>query len=217
MLAAGMPAFDARRFKSAQKACRVRGPRRAVTNRSRALADADERRSSVLQVPFQPADRLLPERHQPFLAALAQDAHHTHVERDLRNRQADELGDAQARRVEGLQHRAIAQAEDSLRVRRGKQRLDFGFGEILRQAPRKFRRADAQRRIGAQCALQQLQRIETPKRREPARDRRRLRFRAELIGEKRLDIGALRAEQQNAAPVEPRGPRSEVAAIARQR
>ena len=79
-------------------------------------------------------ERRLAQRHQPILVALAR-AHHHHAELfvDIAPVQADQLADAQARRVERLENCAIAQ-------RRGRQL----FGRTLRSAgaPRLRRRID---------------------------------------------------------------------------
>jgi hypothetical protein len=157
---------------------------------------------------------LLAQRHDAFLAALAQNAHGAHVQTDLRELETDQLGHAQARGVQGLQHCAVAQAQRRLGIGCFEQRLDLRLGKILGQPARKLRRLYAQRRIGDR-SLRGLEAVEAAQRRESPVDRADLRLVAELCGKESLDVGACGREQILAGVLcEPICPGEEIVAIA---
>ena len=80
--------------------------------RRRAAASAPgQRRPRVLQVARRPGGRLVADRDEPLLAALPDARQVVFVEMQIRDPDADELGDAHAGGVEQLEHRAVAQAE----------------------------------------------------------------------------------------------------------
>jgi hypothetical protein len=59
--------------------------------------------------------------------------------------------------------------------------------------------------------------VEAAQHRQPSRDRARARFRMELVGEPRFDVGARRGEQKAAVLAQPRGPGGQVASIGGER
>ena len=76
------------------------------------------------------------------------------------------------------------------------QRLDLRLGQLLRQAARLLRRTHAQRRILGDRAAIELEPVEPPQRGQPARDRRRLRFGLELVGEPLIELAAVDRQQR---------------------
>src|SRR6267154_4709814 len=102
---------------------------------------------AFLQIAREPGEGLLTQRHETLLRALAENAHHAHVEAHFGELQANELRDAQPARVEHLQHRPVAKPERRLRVRLHEQRLDVGLRERLGKARRFLRRIELERRI----------------------------------------------------------------------
>src|SRR5204862_8255504 len=75
------------------------------------------------------AHRLLAERNEPLAIALAENADDALVQVDLPLAQVHELRDAQAGRVQHLQHGAVAVAERIAHQRRRQQRFDLLLGE----------------------------------------------------------------------------------------
>ena len=73
------------------------------------------------------------ERDQALAIALADDAQDALVEVDLRLFQVDQLRDPEARRVEQLEHGAVAVAEGLFGVRRAQERIHLVLGQRLRQ------------------------------------------------------------------------------------
>ena len=104
-------------------------------------------RPGLGQVTLQPVPGLLPQRHQPILAALAGHPHHPLAQVDRIGRQVHQLAHPQAGGVHQFQHRPVAQAFGRARVRRGQQGLDLGFAQRLGQRPRQPRRVEQCRRI----------------------------------------------------------------------
>ena len=67
--------------------------------------------SALPQVPAYLAPRPSPDRHAPFLRALAKYPHDSRAQVDVLHVQADELAQPQSRSVEQLENRAVATAE----------------------------------------------------------------------------------------------------------
>src|SRR2546428_280591 len=101
-----------------------------------------QRGPRLLRIARKPGERLLSERYQALLRALAEDAHHAHVEAHFGEFQARELRDAQPARVEHFQHRPVAKPELRLRIRMREQRLHVGLGERPGKARRLLRRIE---------------------------------------------------------------------------
>ena len=130
---------------------------------------AQERRARLGEIALQPRQRLLAERHQPLLGALAGDAQRAFDEAHVHRLQADQLADAQPARVDQLEHGAVAQAERPLDVGRGEQRLDLRLAERLRHAQR-LPRARRACRVGSASSrrsrtAQRKKRLKTVRRR----------------------------------------------------
>ena len=89
---------------------------------------SENTRAAVLEVVVEGASRELAEGHDAFLSPLPDHAQQRRPPVDARERQADELRDAQARAVQELDHRDVAPGGGRLAARRAEQRLDF-FGE----------------------------------------------------------------------------------------
>jgi len=191
-----MPAFTAWRLISAQNAWRVSGPPRAVMN---TWSDFDSPASAAGggEPAHDPRHRLLAERHQPLLAALAHHAHDAGIERHLPALQPTSSETRRPVRRGSRASRGRA-GERRLRIRRGEERLDLRLGEVLRQAARALRRLDPHRRILAHLAALELQAVEAAHRGEATADRRRLGLRTELVGEPGLDVAAPGGEQEPA-------------------
>src|SRR6185369_6790454 len=82
---------------------------------------------------LQPVNRTLAERHSSLFVSLAVTHNEPRQQIDIVLFQADELRDAQARSVHDFEYRTIAYSLFSRDIRRGKQAIDFVFGEKLRQ------------------------------------------------------------------------------------
>jgi hypothetical protein len=100
------------------------------------------REPHVLPVAQNPRDGLLAERHDAFLAALAEHAHDAGIERNLAELEPDEVRDARSRRIQRFVHRAVAHDALRLDLRRGEQCLDLRLSQVLRE----------QRRATGDCA-----------------------------------------------------------------
>ena len=104
--------------------------------------------AGALQVARHGAQRVLADRHEARLAALALDAHLLGVEVDRADVEVDDLLRAQAARVGELEQRAVALLER----RRGRdpvqQRRDVGGLERARQALGQLRRGEQLGRVG---------------------------------------------------------------------
>ena len=116
--------------------------------------------SARREIASEPIHRLFAQRHEPLLAALAENAHDTHVEAHLSEFEADEFRHAQSCGIERFQHRAVAQAERRVAIRCIEERFDLFFGKALRQGARELRRANAERRVADNRALRRLQPVE---------------------------------------------------------
>src|SRR6266852_6507700 len=106
-----------------------------------------KRGPAFLRIARQPGERLLTERHEALLRALAEDADHAHVEAHLGELQAHELRNAQPARVEHFQQRTVAQPERYARVRLREQRFDIDLRERLWKARRLLRGIELERGI----------------------------------------------------------------------
>src|SRR5258706_2028773 len=120
---------------------------------------------SLLQVFRYPVGGDLDDRDQPLLRALAERANNVAVEVHLEDLQPDQLRHAQARGVEQLEHRPVAQAEPRGDVRRAEERFHVGFGERLGKARYALGRIEPERRIGAEAPLAHAILIEALERR----------------------------------------------------
>ena len=110
--------------------------------------------------------------HQPFLAALAEDADNPHVKVDFVQFQAHQLGNAQTGGVEGFQHGAVTLTQRGVVSGRGKQGFDLLFGHPLGQARRFGRHGDFQRRVAPDPPARQQVAKKTAEGREVAHLRR---------------------------------------------
>ncbi len=102
---------------------------------------------------FDPVLRFVAERNQPFAVALADDPEHALVQVDLTHLQIDELRHAHAGGVQHLEHRAVTVAERLRHRRSREQRLDFFFGQRLRQSAADLRHRDLRGRVLAEQTL----------------------------------------------------------------
>ena len=125
-----------------------------------ALPALEDFRPRLVQIAAEPVDGLFAEWHQALLAAFAEGAQHAFVETDFVQFQIDQLGNAQARGVEGFQHGAVAQAEGAVGVRRGEQAVNLFLRHDLGQARRAGRIGEFQRRVGGDAAAPELPAIE---------------------------------------------------------
>src|SRR6266850_2024422 len=99
--------------------------------------------------------RLGADRHGAGLGAFARDRHFAlpQIEPSVADVERNELRQAQARGVQKLEHRAVAQRGRRRLVRRVEQALGGFHRQRLRQRPRRLRRADAEHRVGAETAV----------------------------------------------------------------
>ena len=125
--------------------------------------------ASAFHIPRDPFRRLLAERHQALLRALAHRAHHASVEVHFEGLQRHQLGHAQPGGVEQLEHRAVAQAHGRGRVRRGEQRFDVRLRQRFREARRALGRIELERRIDLDAPLAQAVLVEALQRRHAPR------------------------------------------------
>src|SRR2546429_8096116 len=127
-----MPAARAYRPSSFQNPCRDMWPPRGVTKKS------DECR---VPSSFWRADEIcgesiagaLPDGNDALLAALATHPDHARVRIDGADRQGDQLGYAQAARIQQLQHRLVARPRRVAGIRLCQQPIDLVDGEKVRQ------------------------------------------------------------------------------------
>ena len=187
-----------------------------------ARALLQQRGTRFLRVARKPRERLLPERDQALLRALAEDAHHAHVEAHFGELQARQLRDAQPARVEHFQHRPVAKPERRVGVRLREQRLDVGLGERPGKARRLLRRIELERRVDLDAPAAHEEPVETleagvqPRLR--ARSNALLRAPQVTPGEIAGKIGLGRGEERGAALLlQPFGKEAQVAAVGLQR
>src|SRR5437867_13163789 len=88
-----------------------------VEEQTRRRPPAQQPAACVRLIPPDPDARLVADRHQPLLAALADAGQVVLLEMQIGHPYADQLGDAEARGVEQLDHRAIPEAEGRRDVR----------------------------------------------------------------------------------------------------
>src|SRR5262249_11186224 len=122
----------------------------------------EERRAAALRPNERPSLReprakrlfgLLAERHDPFLAALAERAQLPRREVHVLEVEPHQLRDAEPARVEELQERAVAAGERVLRVARGDDALRLTEGERARQRTLGLRARDGAGGIAREDAL----------------------------------------------------------------
>src|SRR5579883_3351581 len=113
----------------------------------------------IAQVALDHGERLLPHRHNPLLIALAYAANAADFRIEVRRSQMDQLGNAQARRIQHLEHGSVAQAERRLVVRLLQQAINVLQAQIAGERPPDFGRFEVQGRI----ALDHLLNLEEAK------------------------------------------------------
>ena len=175
----------------------------------RALGAAREQWARVAQAPCNPQRRLLAERDDPILAALAPHVHVLLLEVDVAEVESDRLRAAEARRVDELEQRAVPKRDRLLVVEALDELLDLLELRRIRQAARLPRR---QRELGHAGAAERVpdQRAD---RRDPAGDRSRGETLPPQIGhvfreDPRVDLLELQS-----APVEPARERVQIGAV----
>ena len=146
MRSGSSPALSARRRRMRKTPARVSGPPCALRNSS-----CRWRRSrygtTVREVATEGVRCLAPDRHDPFLASLAEGANEPVLEIDGLTVEPDRFAHAQPGAVEELAERAVA--EVSRRRPRGgvEQALDLRGRERARQRPPALRQLDVRRRV----------------------------------------------------------------------
>ncbi|MNV37353.1 hypothetical protein D3C71_1288690 [compost metagenome] len=119
------------------------------------------------QIALQPVLRLLAQRHQPLLAALAGHPQHALAQVDRVGRQVDQLAHAQASGVHQFQHGAVTQARRGVDVRCAQQCFDLAFRQGLRQRARQLGGFQQCRRvIGTFATLEALREKRTQRRQQ---------------------------------------------------
>src|SRR5439155_9416352 len=108
--------------KAAERA-RVEPPA-ARREEERVLRAGGERRARVAEVPGEPDGGLLAERHDALLAALSTHPDVLLLEVDVRQVEADGFAAAQARRVDELGERAVAQCQRPFAFQRRQLAID---------------------------------------------------------------------------------------------
>ena len=177
-----------------------------------AVAAAQNQRPGLLRIAPQPEGRLLAERHQPVLAALAaDDAHHRIRKAEMHGLERHQFAHAQAAGVDEFEHGAVPQPERGFQVWRQQQGLDLGLAQGLGPARLLARALELERGVVAAPVLTQRPAEIAPQRGEPAVGRSSLAAR-ETGGEIGHDVG-LRGLQQ-ARPSGMRQPAREQAEIA---
>ena len=133
------------------------------------------------EIPRQPPRGAVPERNEAVLASLPPHAQDPGFQIDRVLREPDELRDSQARGVEQLEHRPVAQAPGRGVVGSREERLDFLFRERLRQRQPELRALEIRGRVAAEIEMESRIRVERAQsrkracgraRREPARAER---------------------------------------------
>ena len=208
-----------------QRLCLQRGPERLARHRRAADAHEQHRRRlaaqqdgpAVGQPAAQPGLRLVAERHEAFLVALAAHPDRALAQVHLLGAQAHELGHAQPGGVEQLDHRLVAQPGRLAYVGRREQRFHFGLGERLRQRARQLRRVDQRGRVGRDRAEPQAQPVEVAQRREQPRVAARVVALREPLGQVAEHVLARRGIEAGALPFQPGRPRAQIGAVAGQR
>ena len=110
-------------------------------------------RARLAQVAHQPGVRLLAERHQAFLAALAARAQGALGETDVHRLEVDQFAHSQAAGVHEFEHGTVAQPERRVGVGRGEQRLDLRLAQRRGHAHGLLGRQQLERRVGAEAVF----------------------------------------------------------------
>jgi hypothetical protein len=159
---------------------------------------AVEVRPPAAEVAAQRLDRLAAERDDALLVPLPHATDRATLEVDAAPLEADRLADAQARAVQELDERAVAQAPRRRAVRRVDQALDLAEGEGAGEAAPAARQVDLRRGVVGPLAEGDEVTVEAARRRGTPRDRAgRLAAGAE-VGEPRLDVGRARGRRRSA-------------------
>ena len=117
-------------------------------------------------VALDPLDGLIAGRHQPLFIALAEAGEIALAEMEIGGSDADELGHPHPRRVEELDHGAIAKAERRRHVRLRDQRVDLLERKELRQRRPGARRLQVVRRTAGQTAVEHQEPVVSANRRD---------------------------------------------------
>src|SRR6266481_3448755 len=149
-------------------------PPAARVQEDRAVRDRETRLGRAGAVGGEGAERRPPDRHDPLLASLAEDAEQAGVLVHVLPVEADELAHAQPRGVEHLEERAAAQPGERVAARRGEQPVDVVERQVRGQLAARLRRGDAEGRVGGEPPPVGEEAEEPAHRGELARDRRAL-------------------------------------------
>ena len=147
------------------------------------------------EVALQGLDRLSPDRDDPLLAALADDPYEPLLEVDASLLDPHRLRDAQARAVEQLDERAVAQRPRRDAVRRLDQALDLTPDSVRGSFLVRRGSSTAAAGLSARAAHQELVAEERAGSRGPARDRRRREPVLAELGDVALDVLGARVSQ----------------------
>ncbi len=180
-------------------------------------AAREEHGPRVAGVTLEPVLRLLADRHQAILAALAGHPQHALTQIDLIDREVDQLGHAQAGRVKQFEHRPVAQAERRVHVGRADQRLDLPLAQRLRQRLGEFRRVEQQGRIDLDRAQALLHPVEMAQRRQQARVAARGITALAAFGQITMQLLARAAQQRRALACAPARETFQIAPVAGER
>jgi hypothetical protein len=115
-------------------------PPSADGEEQRVIRACRERRATVSKVARELEGGLLAQWHDAFLAALAANVYELAVEVDVSEVERDGLLASQARRVEKLEERTVAQRQRGVSLGQFEQLLDLGRLRGIRKAPRSARR-----------------------------------------------------------------------------
>src|SRR5579883_150737 len=156
---------------------------------ARGLAAAEER-GARREIGGERLTRRLAQRHQPLLPPLAAHDEEAPVAARRGERQAHELGDAQARAVQQLEKAGEAQPFGARHLPRGVEELPrLLLADELRQRAAQARRVERGGGIVAANALEDEEAIELPERRETARRAARREAGARELREVAAEIG----------------------------
>src|SRR5260370_18077567 len=110
---------------------------------------AEQLRPGVAKIPFDDGKRFLANGHNTLLVAFANAANAPNFRIQIAGAETDELGHAQAGRVQNFEHGAVPKADGSLHIRLGEETLDFLEAKIARQSAVDLRGFQIYRRIFA--------------------------------------------------------------------
>src|SRR3989344_6447728 len=164
-----------------------------------------------------PSNRLLAQRHQTFLVALADDTHNTFYKVYLRRQQTYQFRDAQASGVEHFEHGAVAQATRLGDVRRVQQLHDLFFRERLRQWTTEFRGLDERRGVGIHHLFANQIAVKPSQTGKQPRGGARARAFVDAVFEIAEKIGTGHADEYRAARGEPLRQTFEIAPVSVER